>query len=497
MVDAVSAARDAMYERFTDRSRKVMQLANQEAQRFNHEYIGTEHILLGLVQEASGVAANVLKCLDVDLRKIRLEVEKIVQLGPGGEQVLLGKLPHTPRARRVIEFAVEEALHLKHNYVGTEHLLLGLLREQEGVAAQVLMNLGLRLEEVREEVINLLVHRLDDAPANVIGNTVLSMRKAKTPTLDSFGRDLTELAGKGDLTSLIGRAAELRMVVEILTCRNRRCPLVLGEPGVGKTALVAGFARAVVDNLVPDWLRGQRIVELSLGRLRGNSIDWSQASERAHTICGEISKTRDAILFLPDLVAFLGAARDGSATRHLCTEFLLALHESRIPCIFSATPIEYQQCAEWRQPLDTISQSIILSPASADDTLAILYGLRRRYESYHKVRFNDDALSIIAESADRQLAGALPGKAVALLDRCAARARMRAFDASPRVDDRLRQFDERIEELNRLKESAVAGQDFPLAADLRTGIETAKGEKSTRQGATTGDHLGCRRQYRK
>src|SRR5712672_3400536 len=242
-----------MYERFTDRARKVMQLANQEAQRFNHEYIGTEHILLGLVKEGSGVAANVLKNLDIDLRKIRLEVEKIVQTGPSGEQVVMGKLPHTPRAKKVIEYSIEEARNLNHNYVGTEHLLLGLLREQEGVAAQVLMNLGLKLEDVREEVLNLLGHNMPDSTESGGGGggggseRPASKGKSKTPALDSFGRDLTELAKQGKLDPVIGRANEIERVIQVLSRRTKNNPVLLGEAGVGKTAIVEGLAQLVVE----------------------------------------------------------------------------------------------------------------------------------------------------------------------------------------------------------------------------------------------------------
>src|SRR5918912_1802895 len=239
-----------MYERFTDRARKVMQLANQEAQRFNHEYIGTEHILLGLVKEGSGVAANVLKNLDIDLRKIRLEVEKIVQHGPGGEQVVMGRLPHTPRAKKVIEYSIEEARSLNHNYVGTEHLLLGLLREQEGVAAQVLMNLGLKLEDVREEVLNLLGHNMDSGEGSG-GERTASKGKSKTPALDSFGRDLTELARQGKLDPVIGRATEIERVIQVLSRRTKNNPVLLGEAGVGKTAIVEGLAQRIIRLEVP------------------------------------------------------------------------------------------------------------------------------------------------------------------------------------------------------------------------------------------------------
>src|SRR5438477_4474132 len=236
-----------MFERFTDRARKVMALANQEAQRFNHEYIGTEHILLGLVKEGSGVGATVLKNLDIDLRKVRLEVEKLVKSGP--DMVTMGKLPQTPRAKKVIEYAIEEARNLGHNYVGTEHLLLGLLREQEGVAAQVLMNLGLKLEDVREEVLNLLGHNMateeGGSGGGGGGERTANKGKSKTPALDSFGRDLTELARQGKLDPVIGRQNEIERVIQVLSRRTKNNPVLLGEAGVGKTAIVEGLAQLV------------------------------------------------------------------------------------------------------------------------------------------------------------------------------------------------------------------------------------------------------------
>jgi len=257
-----------MYERFTDRARKVMQLANQEAQRFNHEYIGTEHVLLGLIKEGSGVAANVLKNLDIDLRKIRLEVEKLVQSGP--DMVTMGKLPQTPRAKKVIEYSMEEARHLSHNYVGTEHILLGLLREQEGVAAQVLMNLGLKLEEVREEVLNLLGHGLEGEEMSRSGRggeggeerEGRKSSKSKTPALDSFGRDLTELAKQNKLDPVIGREQEIERAIQVLCRRTKNNPVLLGEAGVGKTAIVEGFAQKVIEGDVPEILLERRIVVL-------------------------------------------------------------------------------------------------------------------------------------------------------------------------------------------------------------------------------------------
>src|SRR3974377_876154 len=268
-----------MYERFTDRARKVMQLANQESQRFNHEYIGTEHILLGLIKEGSGVAANVLKNLDVDLRKIRLEVEKLVQSGP--DMVTMGKLPQTPRAKKVIEYSMEEARNLNHNYVGTEHILLGLIRENEGVAAQVLMNLGLKLEEVREEVLELLGADMSNSESSGSGgggrggggggggspqgSGEKSTKKSKTPALDAFGRDLTELAREGKLDPVIGRGKEIERTMQVLGRRTKNNPVLLGEAGVGKTAIVEGFAQRVVNGDVPELLSDRRIGGLALG----------------------------------------------------------------------------------------------------------------------------------------------------------------------------------------------------------------------------------------
>ena len=303
-----------MYERFTDRARKVMQLANQEAQRFNHEYIGTEHILLGLVKEGSGVAANVLKNLEVDLRKIRLEVEKLVQSGP--EMVTVGKLPQTPRAKKVIEYSMEEARNLNHSYVGTEHILLGLLREQEGVAAQVLMNLGLKLEDVREEVLNLLGHGLEGAEVGERGgrsgdgessSSSGKSGKSKTPALDSFGRDLTELAKKGELDPVIGRSNEIDRAIQILCRRTKNNPVLLGEAGVGKTAIVEGFAQRVIEGEVPEILTDKRIVVLDLAMMVAGTKYRGQFEERIKAVMTEVRRVKNTILFIDELHTLVGA----------------------------------------------------------------------------------------------------------------------------------------------------------------------------------------------
>src|SRR5687768_7923497 len=291
-----------------------MQLANQEAQRLNHEYIGTEHILLGLVKEGSGVAANVLKNLDTDLRKIRLEVEKLVQSGP--DMVTLGKLPQTPRVKKVIEYSIEEARNLNHNYVGTEHILLGLLREQEGVAAQVLMNLGLKLEEVREEVLNLLGHGLESAESgertpgggqgasgagSARGEAKAGGRSSKTPALDSFGRDLTELARQGKLDPVIGREREIERVTQILSRRTKNNPVLLGEAGVGKTAIVEGFAQRVVEGNVPEILSDRRIVVLDLAMMVAGTKYRGQFEERIKAVMNEVRRAKNTILFIDEL----------------------------------------------------------------------------------------------------------------------------------------------------------------------------------------------------
>ncbi|MDP7016628.1 MAG: Clp protease N-terminal domain-containing protein, partial [Pirellulaceae bacterium] len=338
-----------MYERFTDRARKVMQLANQEAQRFNHEYIGTEHILLGLVKEGSGVAANVLKNLDVDLRKIRLEVEKLVQSGP--EMVTMGKLPQTPRAKKVIEYSMEEARNLNHNYVGTEHILLGLLREQEGVAAQVLMNLGLKLEEVREEVLNLLGHGLEGGegerggregtPSESSGSRQ-GGKASKTPALDSFGRDLTELAKQTKLDPVIGREREIERAIQVLCRRTKNNPVLLGEAGVGKTAIVEGFAQRVIAGNIPELLCDKRIVVLDLAMMVAGTKYRGQFEERIKAVMNEVRRAKNTILFIDELHTLVGA---GGAEGAIDAANVLkpALARGEIQCIGATTLDEYRK----------------------------------------------------------------------------------------------------------------------------------------------------------
>jgi ATP-dependent Clp protease ATP-binding subunit ClpC len=463
-----------MYERFTDRARKVMQLANQEAQRFNHEYVGTEHVLLGLVKEGSGVAANVLKNLDVDLRKIRVEVEKIVQSGP--DMVTMGKLPQTPRAKKVIEYAIEEARNLNHNYVGTEHLLLGLLREQEGVAAQVLMNLNLKLEEVREEVLNLLGHGMDAGSGGEGGERASAKGgKSKTPALDSFGRDLTDLARQSKLDPVIGRQNEIERVVQILSRRQKNNPVLLGEAGVGKTAIVEGLAQMIIDGNVPELLRDRRIVVLDLAMMVAGTKYRGQFEERIKAVMNEVRRAKNTILFIDELHTLVGA---GGAEGAIDASNVLkpALARGEVQCIGATTLDEYRKYIEKDSALERRFQTIVVEPPSKAEALEILRGLRDRYESHHRVQITDEALEAAIEFSDRYITGrCLPDKAIDVIDEAGARVRLKAMTRPPDLKD----LDDQIERLNQDKEEAVANQDFERAAALRDQADKLKKKKET------------------
>ena len=468
-----------MYERFTDRARKVMQLANQEAQRFNHEYIGTEHILLGLVKEGSGVAANVLKNLDVDLRKIRLEVEKLVQSGP--EMVTMGKLPQTPRAKKVIEYSMEEARHLNHNYVGTEHILLGLLREQEGVAAQVLMNLGLKLEEVREEVLNLLGHDMESEGGGREGGregggsetSSSKSGKSKTPALDSFGRDLTDLAKQKKLDPVIGREREIERAIQILCRRTKNNPVLLGEAGVGKTAIVEGFAQRVVSGNVPELLADKRIVVLDLAMMVAGTKYRGQFEERIKAVMNEVRRAKNTILFIDELHTLVGA---GGAEGAIDAANVLkpALARGEIQCIGATTLDEYRKYIEKDSALDRRFQLIMVDPATKEEAIEILKGLRDRYEEHHRVKFTDESIESAVEYSSRYITGrCLPDKAIDVIDEAGARVRLRTMTRPPD----LKEIDGEVEQLNRDKEEAVANQDFEKAASLRDQADKLRKKK--------------------
>ncbi|MEL6740009.1 MAG: ATP-dependent Clp protease ATP-binding subunit, partial [Planctomycetota bacterium] len=467
-----------MFERFTDRARKVMALANQEAQRFNHEYIGTEHILLGLVKEGSGVGANVLKNLDVDLRKVRLEVEKLVKAGP--EMVTMGKLPQTPRAKKVIEYAIEEARNLNHNYVGTEHLLLGLLREHDGVAAQVLMNLSLKLEEVREEVLNLLGASSEsdgEGEAAVAGGggegSPRGKGKSKTPALDSFGRDLTELAKESGLDPVIGRANEIERVTQVLCRRTKNNPVLLGEAGVGKTAIVEGLAQRIVGGDVPDILHEKRLVVLDLAMMVAGTKYRGQFEERIKAVMNEVRRAKNVILFIDELHTLVGA---GGAEGAIDASNVLkpALARGEIQCIGATTFDEYRKYIEKDAALARRFQSIAVDPPNAEQAVEIIMGLKDKYEEHHRVTYTEAAVRAAVELSGRYITGRVqPDKSIDVIDEAGARVRLKTMTKPPN----LAEIEGDIERLTVEKDEAVKNADYEKAADLRDKAEKLRRKK--------------------
>ena len=450
-----------------------MALANQEAQRFNHEYIGTEHILLGLVKEGSGVGANVLKNLDVDLRKVRLEVEKLVKSGP--DMVTMGKLPQTPRAKKVIEYAIEEARSLNHNYVGTEHLLLGLLREHEGVAAQVLMNLGLKLEEVREEVLNLLGAGVDADEPVTKGSSSSSSKsgKSKTPALDSFGRDLTQLASEGTLDPVIGRENEIERLIQILCRRTKNNPVLLGEAGVGKTAIVESLAQKIVGRDVPELLVDRRIVVLDLAMMVAGTKYRGQFEERIKAVMNEVRRAKNVLLFIDELHTLVGA---GGAEGAIDASNVLkpALSRGEIQCIGATTLDEYRKYIEKDGALERRFQTILVEPPSKDETVLILKGLRDRYEAHHRVQITDDAIAQAVELSSRYITGRVqPDKSIDVIDEAGARIRLKSMSKPPD----LAELEEKIERLSIEKDEAVKAADYECAAELRDQAESLRRDK--------------------
>ncbi len=486
-----------MFERFTDRARKVMALANQEAQRFNHEYIGTEHILLGLVKEGSGVGANVLKNLDVDLRKVRLEVEKLVKSGP--DMVTMGKLPQTPRAKKVIEYAIEEARNLNHNYVGTEHLLLGLLREHDGVAAQVLMNLNLKLEEVREEVLNLLGAGAESEESTGGGggepagggagpsmggggggggpSEARAKGKSKTPALDSFGRDLTELARENQLDPVIGRATEIERLVQVLCRRTKNNPVLLGEAGVGKTAIVEGMAQRIISGDVPDILHDRRLVVLDLAMMVAGTKYRGQFEERIKAVMNEVRKAGNVILFIDELHTLVGA---GGAEGAIDASNVLkpALARGEIQCIGATTFDEYRKYIEKDAALARRFQSIVVDPPNDEQAVEILKGLRDKYEKHHRVQITDAAVKAAVELSGRYISGRVqPDKSIDVIDEAGARVRIKSMTKPPNLAD----LEAEIERLSVAKDEAVKAADYEKAAELRDKAEQMRREKETIQ----------------
>ena len=449
-----------MFNKFTERARKVILLAKEEAKRFNHDYIGTEHILLGLIREGEGVAAAVLQKLGLSPEKIRLEVEKLVQSGPS--TIVSGDIPFTPKAKKVIELAMEEARSLGHNYIGTEHLLLGLIREGEGVASQVLMNLGLDLNRVRNEVITLLG---SSGPAPSGGSS-----KTKTPALDAFGRDLTRLAQEGKLDPVIGRKDEIERVIQILARRTKNNPVLLGEAGVGKTAIVEGLAQMVVKGDVPEILRDKRVIILDLALMVAGTKYRGQFEERIKAVMDEIRRAENVMLFIDELHTLVGA---GSAEGAIDASNILkpALSRGEIQCIGATTLDEYRKYIEKDAALERRFQTIMVEPPSVPETIEILKGLRDKYEAHHRVKYLDEALAAAAKLSDRYIAGRfLPDKAIDLIDEAGSRARLSVLTVPPDI----KELEEKIEQIRKEKEAAIKGQDFERAASLRDQEREAK-----------------------
>src|SRR5262245_24832503 len=468
-----------MFDRFTDRAKKVMNLARQEAQRFNHEYLGTEHILLGLVQEGSGVAANVLRNMNIDLAKIRTEVEKLVKTGPS--MVTMGQLPFTPRAKKVLELSMEEAGNLGHNYIGTEHLLLGLIKENEGIAAKVLTNLGVKLEDVREEVLEFLgaehgEEEEEEQTEQPIGGQQATS-KSKTPALDAFGRDLTELAREGKLDAVIGRENEIERVIQILSRRTKNNPVLLGEPGVGKTAIVEGLAQRIINGEVPDILRDKRIVVLDLALMVAGTKYRGQFEERIKAVMTEVRRVRDVVLFIDELHTLVGA---GGAEGAIDASNVLkpALSRGEIQCIGATTLDEYRKHIEKDGALERRFQSVNVEPPSPEEAVSILRGLRDRYEAHHRVQYTDAALAEAVDLSVRYITNRfLPDKAIDVMDEAGARVRLKNMVSPPD----LKEVNTKIDDLDRSKEEAVHNQEFEKAARLRDDAYQLRKQREERQ----------------
>ena len=452
----------AMFNRFTERARKIILLAKEEAKRFNHDYIGTEHILLGLIREGEGVAAAVLASLGLGPDKIRFEIEKLVQPGPA--TIVSGDIPFTPKAKKVIELAMDEARNLGHNYIGTEHLLLGLVREGEGIASQVLVNLGLDLDKVRMEVMNLL-------GSSVPGySPTQRTRKGKTMALDAFGRDLTKLAKENKLDPVIGRKNEIERVIQILSRRTKNNPVLLGEAGVGKTAIVEGLAQDIIAGDVPEILKDKRMIILDLALMVAGTKYRGQFEERIKAVMDEIKTSSDVIIFIDELHTLIGA---GGAEGAIDASNILkpALSRGEIQCIGATTLDEYRKHIEKDAALERRFQTIIVEPNTVDETIEILKGLRDRYEAHHKVKFTDEALEAAAKLSDRYISGRfLPDKAIDIIDEAGSRARISTMTAPSDIKEK----EGKIKHFKEEKEEAVKGQDFERAAKFRDEERKAK-----------------------
>ncbi len=453
---------------FTDRVRKVLQMAREEAARLHHEYVGTEHILLGLIREGEGVAAAVLTNLNVDLEEVQQKIEETVKKGkassaPGPD------LPYTSRAKKVLELAMTEARELNHSYVGTEHLLLGLLREEKGIAAQVLTDAGVTLEQSRAETLRLLGSEMPPQSSGAAPLTPPSSpaqkseKKSKTPALDHFCRDLTQLAAEGQLDPTIGRHKEIQRVMEILARRKKNNPVLIGEPGVGKTAIVEGLAIMIATNTSPDVLRDHRVLSLDMAAVIAGTKYRGQFEERLKAVMNEIAQNKNIILFIDELHTLVGA---GAAEGAIDASNMLkpALARGELQCVGASTLNEYRKYIEKDGALERRFQAVVVDPPSVEETIEILKGLRKKYEDHHRVVIPDDSLKAAAELSERYITDRfLPDKAIDVIDEAGARARL-ATQAPP---PELSQLKGELDKVNQEKENAVRDQNFERAAALR------------------------------
>ena len=451
---------------FTDRVRKVLQMAREEAARLHHEYVGTEHILLGLIREGEGVAAAVLTNLNVDLEEIQQKIEETVKKGKA-VAAAGPDLPYTSRAKKVLELAMSEARELNHSYVGTEHLLLGLLREEKGIAAQVLTDAGVNLEQARAETLRLLGSEMPTAPApggsGAPPAAPKSDKKSKTPALDHFCRDLTQLAAEGSLDPTIGRQKEIERVMEILSRRKKNNPVLIGEPGVGKTAIVEGLAQLIASGQCPDALRDHRVLSLDMAAVIAGTKYRGQFEERLKAVINEIAQNRSVILFIDELHTLVGAgAAEGAVDASNMLKPSLARGE--LQCVGASTLNEYRKYIEKDGALERRFQTVIVDPPTVDETIDILKGLRKRYEDHHRVVIPDESLESAAKLSERYITDRfLPDKAIDVIDEAGARARLAAQVPPPEVAA----LKEKLEQINEEKEASVRDQNFERAAALR------------------------------
>ncbi len=466
---------------FTPRAQQVLALARKEADRFNHNYVGTEHILLGLIKLGQGVAVNVLNKLGLDLDTVRMQVEQ--QVGSGPETKMVGNIPYTPRVKKVLALASKEAKALNHSYVGTEHILLGLLREGEGVAAQVLRNLDINLDKARNEILKELDPNFssqdeeDDEDEEGNGNekesgaaSAPSKKESKTPALRAFGRDLTEIAQKGELDPVIGRADEIARVIQILCRRTKNNPVLIGEAGVGKTAIVEGLAQEISAGNVPELLRDKRVITLDLALMVAGTKYRGQFEERIKAVMDEIRRNKNIILFIDELHTIVGA---GSAEGAMDASNIIkpALSRGELQCVGATTLNEYRKYIEKDAALERRFQTVKVEEPSVEDAIKILRGLKSKYEMHHKARFTEKAISSAVELSSRYLPSRyLPDKAIDIMDEAGSKARIAAMTRPPE----LKGIEEEIEQVRIEKEEAIREQDFEKAAHLRDKEKQAK-----------------------